>query len=827
MKVTKNSSTHDSANRHSKIAVWCTRPLMTEELSPHINEIEEERLLANPAEHKCHVCGMDLILQNHFIPIEELGTGGFGRTFLVYDLLTPGQSIRDKKKRVLKQLCPAQKLTESQFQKIINLFEREAKILDSLKHPQIPGFFNYFSYSPPSSFDRVASLESQQLFYLVQEYIPGQNLYQQLTETNRGFTEERVRDILLQLLPVLKYIHQQNIIHRDIKPHNIICNPNGKLYLIDFGAVKEAVRFVEDDVSASNLLSGNTTMIASPGFAPAEQAQGKKVYPCSDLYSLAATCVSLLTNQFGYELGESLREGTWKQQIRIGPRLVRILDKMLFHSRRNRYQTAKEAIEAIQESSPWQKIFLPVTLAALGGVFIGKYILNPENNSNIIPKANDETVIARNFKSLRQNLDRNSDRIEIADRISLGEKILTSANIPGKQEAVKAFKEGDYQTAITELENYLRIQHNDPEALIFLNNARIGKKKHYTIVASVPIGSDPNGSNEILRGIAQAQNEINTVTGIKGIFLKVGIADDENNPEVAKQIATTLVQNKEILGVVGPYASDVTLAAGNIYDSGQLVAITPISTSVKLSNFSPYIFRTVPSDFMAARTLANYMVTNLHKKKAAVFFNSQSGYSQSLKSEFVSAVSLFGGQVVSEFDLSRSDLSAMKSIEQAIERGAEVLMLAPNTGELDKALQIIQVNQKKLPLLGGDDVYAPKTLEIGAEEALGMVLAVPWHIQGHLQSDFLRQSRQLWGADINWRTAMAYDATKAFIAALKTSPTREGVQKALSAPIFSVEGASEKIRFLPSGDRNASVQLVEIKRGDRSGTGYDFTAISK
>ncbi|MFM6006623.1 MAG: ABC transporter substrate-binding protein, partial [Sphaerospermopsis kisseleviana] len=99
---------------------------------------------------------------------------------------------------------------------------------------------------------------------------------------------------------------------------------------------------------------------------------------------------------------------------------------------------------------------------------------------------------------------------------------------------------------------------------------------------------------------------------------------------------------------------------------------------MKITNFSPYIFRTVPSHLITTRTLANYMVKNLQKKKAAVFFNSQSDYSQSLKSEFVSSILLEGGEVSQEFDLSKADFSAASSVKQATEQGAQVLMLAAN-----------------------------------------------------------------------------------------------------------------------------------------------------
>ncbi|MHC5671802.1 ABC transporter substrate-binding protein [Nostoc sp.] len=414
----------------------------------------------------------------------------------------------------------------------------------------------------------------------------------------------------------------------------------------------------------------------------------------------------------------------------------------------------------------------------------------------------------------------------LQDRISFGEKSLTPGEIsPVKKSGVQAIAAKSYDQAIANFTAALKLNRNDPEALIFLNNARIKSSKSYTIVASVPIGTDPNTSLEVLRGIAQAQNEINTSGGIKGVPLKVGIANDNDNPEIAKQIASSLVSNSEVLGVVGPITSDSTLAAGTIYTSGKLVAISPTSTSVKISNFSRYVFRTVPSDFIAARSLANYMVKTLQKKNAAVFFNSQSNYSQSLKSEFVSSVLLEGGQVSSEFDLSKVDFSAAKSVEQATKQGAEVLMLAANAESLDKALQVVQINQKRLILLSGDDVYTTKTLEIGRQQAAGMILAVPWHIDGDRKSDFPQKSRQLWGADVSWRSALSDDATVALIAALERNPTRSGVQEALTSSEFSATGASGTIRFLASGDRNAPVQLVKIVPGSRSRTGYDFEPV--
>jgi branched-chain amino acid transport system substrate-binding protein len=420
------------------------------------------------------------------------------------------------------------------------------------------------------------------------------------------------------------------------------------------------------------------------------------------------------------------------------------------------------------------------------------------------------------------NFNQNSPAKE---KISFGDKILSNITDTTKKQGVEYIASGNFNQSITSLEAARKAKPNDPETLIYLNNAKIGSGNSYIIAAVVPIGVEQNVGLEILRGVAQAQTEINAAGGINGTPIKVAIANDDNNKETSKQIARSLVENKQVLGIVGPFSSDVTLAAGEIYNSGKLVAISPTSTSVEITKQAkPYIFRTVPSDYIAARALADYMMRRLQKKKVAVFYSSQSNYSQSLKSEFVAAASLGGGQVTNEFDMSGADFSAAKSLEEATKKGAEVIMLAPHPETQDKALQVVQINQKKLNILAGDNMYSLKTLEVGRDTALNMVIAIPWHIDGNVSSGFPKNSRQLWNADVNWRTALAYDATEALIAALKKNPKREEIQKTLISSDFSINGASGGVSFLPTGDRNAPVQLVKVAPGNRSRVGFDFVA---
>ncbi|MBR8829319.1 MAG: amino acid ABC transporter substrate-binding protein [Gomphosphaeria aponina SAG 52.96 = DSM 107014] len=440
-----------------------------------------------------------------------------------------------------------------------------------------------------------------------------------------------------------------------------------------------------------------------------------------------------------------------------------------------------------------------------------------------------ETIFAnKNSSSTTQTPpEKPPEHESLETRFSAGEKLLISTEgTSAKQGGVNAFAAGDYQKAVTELESSLAGKKNDPEALIYLNNARIGNNKANTIAVIIPLGTNLDGSQEILRGVAQAQNSINQQGGINGVPVKILIANDDNDPEIAKKIALSLVEKPEVLGVIGHWSSDVTLATSSIYEEKKLVAISPISTSVEISSAGDYIFRTVPSDRLVGSVLSRYQINQLKKQKAAIFYHSKSNYSQSLKDQFTTA--LFGdGGTVTEFDLARPNLNAANDVQQATSQGAEVLILMTTRDTLDQALQIIQVNEGKLPILAGDGAYAPKILQIGRSDAVGMVVAIPWHILAHSQAEFVQTAENLWGGDINWRTAMSYDAMQALITALAKSPnpTRESVQQALASPDFTAPGAAGEIRFLPSGDRNQPIQLVTIKPGDRSGFGYDFVPI--
>jgi branched-chain amino acid transport system substrate-binding protein len=471
-----------------------------------------------------------------------------------------------------------------------------------------------------------------------------------------------------------------------------------------------------------------------------------------------------------------------------------------------------------KNDTPVLVLALLITLGLLGGG--AWWFLSQFNMGNVTPTETTSGTSENN------NGSPTASPQTLRSRLSSGNTLLvTDGATAQKQAGVQAFAAGNFDQAVTDLQASLQASRNDPEALIYLNNARIGTATSYAIAVSVPVANSLNPALEILRGVAQAQDEINQAGGINGVPLKVLIVSDDNDPAVCQEVANALVQEQAVLGVIGHFGSDATLAAAPIYQQGKLVMISPTSTSIQLSGLGSYVFRTVPSDRFTATTLARYMLNTLQKQNAAIFFNSQSSYSQSLKDEFTTALYSEGGQIVSEFDVGGGSFDANAAIAQAKQQNAQVLVLASNTATLDQALQVVAVNRRELALMGGDSLYNPKLLQVGGESAVDMVVAVPWIFLSNPQSPFAQDSRQLWGGDVNWRTAMAYDAAQVLIAAIKQNPSREGVEQVLHTPNFSVDGATGVVKFLPSGDRNQAMQLVVVQSGNRSGFGYDFVPV--
>ncbi|NEU73178.1 protein kinase [Hassallia byssoidea VB512170] len=278
-------------------------------------------------------------LGDRYIIVRLLGQGGFGRTHLAEDI------NRFRELCVLKEFSP-QVQTPYVLQKAEELFQREATVLYKLQHPQIPRFRELFR----------SNLGGKEYLFLVQDYVEGQPYNALLnTRLQQGlrFSEAEVRQLLLQILPVLDYIHSLGVIHRDISPDNLILRTADQLpILIDFGGVKQVVATVASEYYQHG--AGATppaTLLGKVGYAPSEQMQTGLVSPHSDLYALAATVLVLLTGRQPQELIDTYTlTWQWRRSVSLSPNLEQVLERMLSPIPGDRFQSARQVLNALNSS---------------------------------------------------------------------------------------------------------------------------------------------------------------------------------------------------------------------------------------------------------------------------------------------------------------------------------------------------------------------------------------------------------------------------------------------------------------------------------------------
>ncbi|MEH2045821.1 serine/threonine-protein kinase [Nostoc sp.] len=289
----------------------------------------------NGSNRFCTHCGEPLplavgqVVDNRYQIIRHLGQGGFGRTYLAEDINKSHQIC------VLKEFAP--QVQENQdLQKAKELFEREANVLKKLQHPQIPRFHASLQ----------VKIGTKDFFFLVQDYVDGDNYYQLLEQRQsqgKTFSEEEVITLLQQILPVLSYIHSQDVIHRDISADNLIWRRSDNLpVLIDFGGVKQ---LPASQGFWRTKLAENNTLLGKKGYAPEEQLRQGKAFFNSDLYSLAVTSLVLLTGEEPQKLYDSYQGiWGWGKQIQVSPQLEAVLKKMLAYRPSDRYQRAEQIL---------------------------------------------------------------------------------------------------------------------------------------------------------------------------------------------------------------------------------------------------------------------------------------------------------------------------------------------------------------------------------------------------------------------------------------------------------------------------------------------------
>ncbi len=275
------------------------------------------------------------LLDGRYKVIEDLAAGGFAQTYLAEDTRLPGNP-----RCVVKHFNPA--ISEPDFlRKALELFKIEAETLQKLgKHDQIPQLFAYF--------------EENNEFFLIQEFIEGHPLTKELLP-NGQLSEARTIALIQDVLAILKFVHDCDVIHRDIKPNNLLRrHHDGKLVLIDFGTVKQ----IHTEVLRSNIRRSHITMpIGTPGYMSIEQEQGNSC-PNSDIYALGMMALQALTGMHPSEFGkDELGEVKWRLHTSVSQEFGEIIDRMVSYEPAIRYQSVDRVLSDLEKLSPQKPSF--------------------------------------------------------------------------------------------------------------------------------------------------------------------------------------------------------------------------------------------------------------------------------------------------------------------------------------------------------------------------------------------------------------------------------------------------------------------------------------
>ena len=780
--------------------------------------------------------------------LEELGSGGYGTTYLVH-------AHNLNRQVVIKHIQP-HTMTSNVINKSKEIFEKEVLSLKKLgQHSQIPQLYDYFI------------LDNN--FFLVQEFIEGHNFNQEI-KPGHHCTETKVIIFLVEVLKILSFVHQQGIIHQDIKPSNLMRRKaDKKIMLIDFGAVQEiSILWEHDRGLIKPMFPVGTLTYMSP-----EQKHGSPRL-CSDIYSLGIVAIQAITGLKPEAISQLIDTSSLFSLLKgngISPGLINLLSKMVSFHFNQRYQNADEVLTALNKIKEKNGLIhhlkdfvfyfgIPFGIIILAALFISDDPLK-------------------------------YDPLGKGELLSVGEDRILPNNSWRKELGIKAIENKNYEEAVEQFKKSWQEEVKDPETLIYLNNALLEHYNldYYTLAVTIPINKDHKNAKlaqTILRGVAQAQTEVNLgllnkddlrlkdLPGnnfIKGkainqkMGLKIVIANEGNEETQAKEVAQSLIK-QPILGVIGSWTSDMTMATVDIYQENKLVSISPGATTEYLSNNpSSFFFRTFTNNSVHFKLVIEELIKR-NKTKAVFFYNPSSDYSSSAWELFKKEFEAQGGKVLHKnanlspkYNLSSPNFNPKESLEKIskepeYEPEKTVIFLVPDaevTNATQNSIKLIEAlpSDNQMPVLGLGSLYKDALLKINNKTVFSKILITfliyPFDPNSN-NKNFSNNSQQLWQEEnkpmttiITPRTASAYDATRAFIEALEQQSqprhflffeipqrvTRKGIQKTLANPNFTAQGSTATIQFNApkNGDRkNPPTSLIHIVP---CGNYYEFIPI--
>lgn len=383
------------------------------------------------------------------------------------------------------------------------------------------------------------------------------------------------------------------------------------------------------------------------------------------------------------------------------------------------------------------------------------------------------------------------------------------------EEGIAAYEKGDYADAINKLSR-TKSSPRDMLVPVLLENSRVfleGKETVEIAVAGPMTGdSAPKGHAE-LAGVALAQQEINRNGGIAGKKLIVRIADDKGKKgEATKTVAQALVHSN-VVAVVGHIGSSNTLDAAEVYEAGELPAVSPSSSSPLISDAGDYIFRVCPDDKAQGRALAEY-AKQIGVKQAAIVYNPGDTYSRTLYESISDQMSRLGIAAGGEFVYDTEAMDFAQTAADIKASGSDAVFFSGSN--VEGAYFIMEMNQTapNIKILTGDAMYVKPLLDVAGAKANGVITTTFFHANAGFpfEAHFVQASTAKFKGTPNARSALAYDAVNAIGRAMEEtqSATREGVKKGLMSVSF--EGATGRIRFNNKGDaRNKPIVILQIK----------------
>ena len=761
----------------------------------------------------------EIVVGGHYKIIRELSKGAFGVTYLAEDTHQPDETLC-----VVKKLAP-----HNQDPHILeiakNKFRKEAKILKKLgcDHSQIPRLHAFF--------------EEQEQFYLVQELIEGHTLTQELS---KQWSESEVVELLRDVCSVLGFVHQNKCIHRDIKPSNLMRRyKDGKIVLIDFGAVKEAI-------SQSTVIDTKTIVIGTPGYMPPEQLEGMP-QKSSDIYALGITAIELMSGLTAKEVNSQLK-ATPETQPRlnflqenlqqVNPQLLAVLEKMTRSNICDRYQNVEDILGDLNDFTNSDKtelvprrnkfswllgcLFLFFFCAAGGAVW---YFGNIKDRNLVQPlcPATFDTRVSWGQKYLSYPEEEVSESVEEAT-----ENLKSACEAFGDNPEEISISIGKFKAAISYWEEAQELAPENQQIRTYLQNSQLllhhAKKakdnpKNYNLrpqiqglAIPIKITNAPEDAEE-MRDFGTQQNiAINMYqanfneTNEQGSLIM--IIDDQNDgrdgqENGVKKIVEELKENVPNISVIGHTVSSITKIVIPFYNENQIVLMSASSTAENINpNNSKYFYRVVPSNQSLSKRIFKYIETNLdasQENKIVILYQRGDAYAEDLSNNLQQ-------RLPKSDTIVRQQISGNDSINEAIIRGSNAVILIPNEKNRQEIISSVSAaREEDAIVIGPDSMLNRFTVErVGNScDTEGLLVFAPY-----VEEIFSRQVEAYFNSPIvfpkDWRLAYSFAAAK--IAPLVQQNLKNG---STQHGIFSTNGSVGTVSFLNNGDRDTSNSPVE------------------